>query len=194
MSKKLFDVQPQWCRKPLDVSLVNNFESLSNHMKRLVTFDPSDAYDRLNAANAIDPFERYNSVSVSLLFPKKDGFCACGCGKKLTGRQRVWAGNDCQNFALNVQCIISGHSHLLTLCEIIFGKNCSVCGKPEDGIVNELDHKYPVKFGGSGGWLTNYEFKCKKCHREKTNADFGWKQGANTNQFKIEFEEWLNKQ
>ena len=32
---------------------------------------------------------------------------------------------------------------------------------------------FPVKFGGAGGWLSNYEFKCKNA-TEKTNKDFGF--------------------
>lgn len=40
----------------------------------------------------------------------------------------------------------------------------------------KVDHIFPVKLGGGGGWLSNYQLLCHKCHVEKTNEDFGWKQ------------------
>jgi 5-methylcytosine-specific restriction endonuclease McrA len=173
----LFEKQPEWCRQKLDAAMVKNFDKLHENLKRLVLFDPTEAYNRIDAANAIDPFRRYNSVSIGLLFPKaKEKVCSCGCGTNLTGRQTVWAGKECTKLPLNVQTVISGHSHLLSLCRGIFGSECVVCGisESDSGHTHELDHKYPVKFGGAGGWLSNYEFKCKKCHRDKTNNDFGF--------------------
>lgn len=173
----LFDKQPEWCRQPLDITTIKHFDKLHPNMKRLAQFDPTEAYKRIDAANAINPFSRYNSVRIGLLFPKnQEGLCACGCGTKLTGRQTVWAGKDCQQLPLNVQTVISGHSHILTVCRLIFSKKCVVCDCDEEKETHELDHKYPVKFGGAGGWLTNYEWKCKKCHRDKTNRDFNFKQ------------------
>ena len=171
----LFDTQPEWCRHVLDISTIKNFNKLHNNMKRLVAFDPTEAYKRIDQANAIDPFKRYNSVTIGLLFPKQDKICSCGCGTKLTGRQTVWAG-DCHAMALNVQSVVSCHSHILTICRLIFGSDCVICGSIETHSTHELDHKYPVKFGGAGGWLSNYEFKCKECHRAKTNKDFNFKQ------------------
>jgi len=83
-----------------------------------------------------------------------------------------------EDFAFNVFAIISGYSNTISnFIRHYYGSdNCHVC----DGNIlyetNELDHIYPVKFGGGGGWLSNYKYKCKKCHREKTNTDFGFKQ------------------
>jgi 5-methylcytosine-specific restriction endonuclease McrA len=55
-------------------------------------------------------------------------------------------------------------------------RKCNHCGA-EDCIL-DLDHKTPVKFSGGGKWLDNYQYLCKKCHRIKTNSDFGWKKQA----------------
>jgi 5-methylcytosine-specific restriction endonuclease McrA len=173
----LFESQPNWCREKLDISKIKNFDSLSTNLKNIVLFDPSEIYKRIDDANVINPFNRYNSISIGLLFPQlESGLCRCGCGTPLIGRRRVWANDKCKNLPINVQCIISGHSTILTICRFVFGSECSVCGisERESCHTHELDHKHPVKFGGSGGWLSNYEFKCKKCHREKTNKDFGF--------------------
>lgn len=172
----LFDKQPEWCRQKLDITTIKHFDKLHDNLKCIAMFDPTEAYKRIDAANAINPFRRHNSVSIGTIFPKQKGLCACGCGTKLTGRQTVWASKECQELPVNVQMIISGHSHLLGICRQIFTSDCVVCGAKEDWKTHELDHKYPVKFGGAGGWLTNYEFKCKKCHRDKTNRDFNFKQ------------------
>lgn len=173
--KSLFDVQPEWCRAKLDLSRVRDFEALNDRFKRLALFDPTESYTRISS---IDPFSRYNTVFVGAIFPKQKGVCACGCGKELTGRRTVWASDECNRFAVNVQIVISGHSSLLDICRVLFGKDCYRCGKSEleTQETHELDHLHPVKLGGGGGWLSNYEFKCKKCHRTKTNLDFGWKQ------------------
>lgn len=175
----LFDNQPEWCREPLNISQIPNFNKLNKNIQRLALFDPRGAYDRIDKANAINPFKRYNTVNMLLIFPNRnDGYCSCGCGRKLTGRQTRWASKECQTLPTNVQAVMSGHSHLTSLLRRIFGDNCAVCGISEydSHKTHELDHKYPVKFGGGGGWLGNYEFKCPKCHREKTNKDFGFKQ------------------
>lgn len=55
---------------------------------------------------------------------------------------------------------------------IYYGDGCDECECDS----YEIDHRWPVKFGGGGGWLSNYKKLCKTCHRKKTNSDFGWKQ------------------
>lgn len=39
----------------------------------------------------------------------------------------------------------------------------------------DIDHIVPVKLGGGGCWLSNYQPLCKPCHKTKTVADFNWK-------------------
>ena len=126
-----------------------------------------------------------------LLFPdKKDGLCSCGCGIPINGKNRRWATDDCRKFADAIFAIIGGYSGDIRriLRHYACGYICEICeakDSPENPI--ELDHIFPVKFGGGGGWLSNYMFKCRKCHREKTNSDFGWKQKTNNSQTKIRF-------
>ncbi len=175
---RLFEKQPEWCRYPLDMNTVADFDGLHDRVKALVLFDPTEAYRRIDVADVINPFKRHNSVPIELIFPKiEGGVCRCGCNKRLTGRQTVWASEECRSMPLNVQMIICGHSGILNICRLIFGSDCIDCGRTEfdSHDVHELDHKHPVKFGGAGGWLSNYGFRCKRCHREKTNKDFGFK-------------------
>lgn len=49
----------------------------------------------------------------------------------------------------------------------------------------KLDHIVPVKFGGGGCWLNNYQLLCHNCHVQKTNLDFGWKQNLDSNNLQI---------
>lgn len=173
---KLFDVQPYECRKPLDF-LNNKAANWNPIQKRVFFFDPTPIYERINEAGLLNPYQRQCSVSINFLFPQIEKKCACGCGKELIGRQKRWASKECYNFAFNVFAIIGGYTNTLRQYRNIFigGYKCEVCGEPEHYTPVELDHIYPVKFGGGGGWLSNYQFKCKKCHREKTNKDFGFK-------------------
>lgn len=173
----LFEKQPEWCRERLEATKIKRFDKLSFIKKALVLFDPSEVYLRIDAAAVLNPFQRYNSIPIDLICPKPiEKVCACGCGKPLTGRQTVWASKECTRLPLAIQTIISGHSHLRSICQHIFTSNCVVCGvsEAESDCAHELDHKHPVKHGGGGGWLSNYEFKCKACHRDKTNKDFNF--------------------
>lgn len=178
---KLFDIQPYECRKPLDLPN-NKAVNWKPTPKRVFFFDPTPLYERINEARLLNPYQRQCTVSISFLFPQIEKKCACGCGKELTGRQKRWASKECNDFAYAVFAIISGYTNTLRQYRNLFigGYKCEVCGEPELYEPVELDHIYPVKFGGGGGWLSNYQFKCKKCHREKTNKDFGFKQNVIT--------------
>jgi 5-methylcytosine-specific restriction endonuclease McrA len=173
---KLYDIQPSWCRKPLDL-INNNAIILNPIVKRVFFFDPTHIYDKINQKNLLNPYQRRCSVPMSELFEDKNGKCACGCGKQLEGRRKRWTTDECNSFANMVFQIISGDATTLRMLRSRYagGYNCEICGMNDYNEVIELDHIFPVKFGGGGGWLSNYQFKCKKCHREKTNADFGFK-------------------
>lgn len=175
--KKLFDIQPASCRAPLGIQ-ENNAVRWSNIHKRVFFFDPTPLYEKINEHGVLDPFKRQHTVSMKFLFESTGNKCACGCGEELSGRRKKWASKDCMNFALAVFYIISGYSSIIRSFRSAFigGYKCEVCGEKELFEPMELDHLHPVKFGGGGGWLSNYQFKCKKCHREKTNRDFGFKQ------------------
>lgn len=169
----LFESQPSECRLPL--TLERKVVTRNKSLKRLLSYDPSEIYKRLHESNGLNPFKRHSKINFSILFPRVDGVCSCGCGKKLKGRQRRWASVDCRNLAATVYYVISGNTtYLRKLRKIIIGGYyCEVCLKQESKL--ELDHLIPVKHGGGGCWLSNYQFKCKHCHRIKTNADFGYK-------------------
>jgi len=178
----LFDNQPPECRQKLDISKVRDFDKLHEQMQKLVLYDPSEVYERLDKLKSINPFKRFNSIGMCFIFPPKgNGICSCGCGKQLTGRQSVWGGSICRRFPLNIQAVLSGHSLLRSICTNIFSSDCVDCGisEWESKAVHELDHICPVKLGGGCSWLNNYEFRCKTCHRKKTNKDFGFKEFKN---------------
>jgi 5-methylcytosine-specific restriction endonuclease McrA len=106
------------------------------------------------------------------MFPKVDGMCSCGCGKPLTGKQKRWASEPCNTFATDIYFIICGYQGTVERFMLRYlGHKCS-CGEIY-GL--ELDHIVPVKHGGGGCWLNNYQWLCAKCHRLKTNKDFGFK-------------------
>jgi 5-methylcytosine-specific restriction endonuclease McrA len=177
---KLFEVQPDWCRKPLpikeDLHISDELEGESvERIKRVLFFDPAEAYQRIG--HLINPYQRYTSVGMGLLFPTKEkGLCACGCGKQIdksSGRRR-WATDECNNFAQAVWCIIAGVPDMINkYLRLYHGDGCAECGDPQHGI--ELDHCHPVSRGGGGAWLSNYKRLCVLHHRHKTNTDFGWK-------------------
>ena len=168
---KLFEIQPEWCRQKIDTPPIDKY--ILPYQKKVIEFDPSVIYQRINELNVARPFERHHSIGMALLFPPNGSFCACGCGELLTGRRRRWASDDCNNFADSVFSIIAGYRDTIAFyIGLIKGYSCIKCNKSNDC---ELDHIHPIKFGGGNSWLSNYEFKCKPCHREKTNTDFGFK-------------------
>ncbi|WP_218033540.1 HNH endonuclease [Adhaeribacter aerolatus] len=140
--------------------------------ERVIFFDPQDIYTQVK----INAFRRIQShLAFPDMFPdRKDGLCSCGCGIALTGRRRRWATNDCTKFATAVWAIIDGqvgtYEYYLGKYQ---GRKCAVCRSRRN---LKVDHIIPVKYGGGGCWLSNFQLLCHACHVEKTNADFGWKQ------------------
>lgn len=177
----LFDIQPYECRKPLELP-TNNAVNWKPIPKRVFFFDPTPLYERINEAKVLNPFQRQCTVSMTFLFINEDNKCGCGCGKELSGRKKRWASKECSDFAFAVFAIIGGYTNTLRNYRSLFigGAKCEICNDIPQYEPLELDHIYPVKFGGGGGWLSNYQFKCKQCHREKTNKDFGFKQNVVT--------------
>jgi hypothetical protein len=170
----LFENQPSIYRQKIHVD-VKKIPKAQEHLRRLFSFEPSVIYERIEESGNFDIYKRHFSVPMDILFPKIEGECSCGCGEKLTGRRTRWSSDVCYKFANAVFLIIAGHASSLRFYrkKIIGSIRCEICGSTHN---IELDHIYPVKFGGGGGWLSNYMFKCKKCHVDKTNADFGFKQ------------------
>lgn len=139
--------------------------------KRVLFYNPAEIYER----TPVDVYRRIqNQLEFSILFPsKKDKTCACGCGGPLQGRRTRWATNECSRFAAEVWRIIDGqtapiHAYLRRY----YGNACATCGTARN---LKVDHIIPVKHGGGGSWLNNFQLLCHQCHVLKTNNDFGWK-------------------
>lgn len=165
--------------------IVNDINKINENYRDILTLDPSIYYERIE--HRIKPYQRFQSISIVELFPQKeDGTCACGCGVLLKGRNRRWATKECQKLPLQILYVLKGDSKFIAnILYNVYGLVCSVCGKHSNELKRpnekdyrspiELEHTIPIKHGGGGGWLGNYTFHCFKCHREKTNKDFGFK-------------------
>jgi 5-methylcytosine-specific restriction endonuclease McrA len=146
-------------------------------INRIKAFDPSGI--------RVDRHKRTQSIPMSQMFPPIPGYCSCGCGLPLTGRRTRWATDECSLFAGDVHAIICGHSSItMWYFEKLHPKECCRCGAKDmrqeykNGLsvsLIKLDHIVPVKLGGGGCWLDNYQWLCHDCHVSKTNEDFGWK-------------------
>jgi len=117
----------------------------------------------------INPLKRYQKgLSMHHLYPKRDdGYCACGCNKKLEGRRRRWYNDLCQSEALMNFYVIKGDQAYIRhyLYQIDQGA-CRFCGDITSNW--EADHIIPVFLGGGGKGLDNFQTLCKSCHLEKT--------------------------
>lgn len=173
----LFSEQPAWCRAPLPL---RDFSIFGNKTVRILSFDPTPVYDRIS--NLIDPYTRTQAmVQIDDIFPSPIGkVCACGCGHKLTGRQTRYASEACGEWCSDISGIIRGHSGTVNLFfrqynRIIHGFSdfCIRCESTDQETF--VDHIVPVKYGGGGCWLSNYQLLCHRCHRIKTCQDFGLK-------------------
>lgn len=166
---------------------------LIKRFERVLFFDPSELYSKIE--HLIKPTHRHQGLGMDVLFPKIEKFCACGCGKLAVQStefkedgvtptwQRKWHSDECGAFAGDVLSIINNYfGKPAKYIDLYYGHKCVNCDSTHQ---LELDHIVGVKHGGGGCWLSNYEWKCAKCHREKTNSDFGFKQ-QNKNQLSIE--------
>jgi hypothetical protein len=117
----------------------------------------------------INPKKRFQTgLKVTHLFPVIDGYCACGCGIKLSGRKRKWATNDCSLNAYITTAIIKGNNEVIR--NILYqrdGGYCKNCGIYDSAW--EADHIIPVHKGGGACDITNFQTLCTSCHSLKTN-------------------------
>jgi len=173
---KILEKQPAWCREPMPFKEELHWRhkdtpARQEAYRRVIFTDPTAMYQR--GYPYINPFARWTPIPMAILFLKKEKHCSCGCGRELTGRQTRWATEMCSYYAGEVYSIIAGSMDTIDkYLGLYYGDGCSEC---ESKSGYEIDHKWPVKFGGGGGWLSNYIRLCNKCHRNKTNKDFGWK-------------------
>lgn len=195
-SSNLFETQPESCRLPLQkkeiiyTDYIKGRLDLIKRYERVLFYDPTELYKRIG--HLIDPHKRHSGLSMDQVFPKLEKYCACGCGQEAEASspdiknpwQRKWSkGFGCQEFAGDVLSIINNYfKKPVTYMKLYVGNICEECNEC-DG--EELDHIIGVKHGGGGCWLSNYKWLCAKCHRNKTNTDFGFK-GMSKTQINIE--------
>lgn len=150
-----------------------------DYQLRVLFFDPKPIYDRID----VNHFLRIQSVPIGKMFPEIDKFCGCGCGVELSGRRKRWATDQCKYFAQAVWGIINGHSEIISSYLNLYHGiiACVECGLTDsykeyaNGLcVNSIhkDHIIPVFKGGGGCWLSNYQYLCDNCHKQKTKTDF----------------------
>jgi 5-methylcytosine-specific restriction endonuclease McrA len=149
-----------------------------DYQLRVLFLDPKSIYDRIN----VNHFVRVQSISIADIFPLNENLCGCGCGSQVTGRRRRWAKDSCKYFAQAVWGIINGHSEIISSYLNLYNGSiaCVKCGLTDsykefkNGMsVNAIhkDHIIPVFKGGGGCWLSNYQYLCDACHKEKTKND-----------------------
>ena len=179
----LFEMQPECCRQPLAPRPLMLRGRLAGIIQRVIAYDPQPAFERIaGTANPLKRIQVRTDISMQQLFPKKrDGYCDCGCGRSLTGRQTRWAEPACSEFVWYVYAIIAGRREEIRRClRAYYGRKCTDCGKMplkysagkgrmRSGM--ETDHIIPVHQGGGACWLSNYRPLCVGCHKQKTSSN-----------------------
>ena len=138
--------------------------------RNVMFFDPRPVLERVK----IDHSKRHPSVRIGDIFPANGSICSCGCNRPLSGRRKRWYSSDCSKFANAVWAIFSGRLEFVrNRIAKYYGWKCAHCGEETTDL--HCDHILPVKHGGGGWWLGNYQLLCHKCHKIKTNQDFNYK-------------------
>ncbi len=153
--------------------------------ERVLFFDPIELYKKVS--DKLDPNKRHQKIQMDDLFPKKEEVkCACGCDaipKSGEGWHVKWATDECAGFAGDVLSIMNNYfGRPAYYISLYYGKKCTECEGTSD---LELDHIIGVKHGGGVCWLSNYVWRCKKCHTKKTNKDFNKGEYKNPEQLKL---------
>ena len=119
-------------------------------------------------------------VGLHVLFPhRKDGLCACGCGKSLPPNKRRWASQECVDRVLPEYYIWKGNPGYIRAR--LFDRDsgiCAKCGKFDEKW--QADHIIAVVNGGGCCGLDGYQTLCISCHKEKTRADVKLARTRNT--------------
>lgn len=132
------------------------------------------------ARGIINPYSRRQKhlAALHICPAKKDGYCDCGCGEKLTGRQQRWATKDCSAKVYRLYNILQSNAkeikHILREQDGACCKNCGIMEneRVQDELVQlQVDHIHPIHKGGGGMGLWNFQLLCVSCHKEKTKQD-----------------------
>lgn len=117
----------------------------------------------------IDKYRRYQrGLTIHDLFPTIKNYCACGCGKKLTGKQKRWATNHCRENALIFYFVVKGDTEVIR--NLIFKRDKGVCNMCKNKAPQwEADHIISICNGGGGCFLDNFQTLCISCHKLKTS-------------------------
>lgn len=106
-------------------------------------------------------------LTLNDVYPNIEGFCACGCGEKLTARQRKWSSGKCRDLAFLNFSVVKGDTVIIR--HMLYSTDqgaCRNCGEITDNW--QADHILPVCKGGGGSSLDNFQTLCLACHQEKT--------------------------
>lgn len=155
----------------LQLEYRDEYEQLDAVDKRILFSDPIPFYEKIKECVDHSSRRQTGRFRMETIFPaKKDGICDCGCGQKLTGRQRRWASKDCEKFTVSVYWIFYGDVDLVkSLLFRLHGNACYCCGEVTWNL--HLDHIIPVFKGGGGCWISNFQLLCVDCHKAKTKVD-----------------------
>jgi 5-methylcytosine-specific restriction endonuclease McrA len=189
--RDLFQIQPPSCRQPLPVKKLPSpvFTHNKAVIERVILFNPEKQYEKIR--HIVNPYARHQLYRDTKelfhshhMFPdEQNGLCGCGCSQPLTGRRTRWASNTCSRFVDYVYYVIYGRGVEIKRCLANYygGIFCHQCGDADHQGVEtsmgwrtgyEIDHIYPVHLGGGSCWLSNYQFLCITCHKEKSKQDY----------------------
>jgi 5-methylcytosine-specific restriction endonuclease McrA len=111
---------------------------------------------------------RQKHLTMADYAPNINNMCACGCGVELTGRKKRWATSDCATRCYEEFSIIKGNTSAIR--KALFSYDYGYCR--ECGVYDskwQADHITPVKNGGGGCNIFNFQTLCPHCHVKKTN-------------------------
>lgn len=184
--------------------IIDDMSSIPKRFHRVLSINPSIFYERAETLSFFSYYKRYNTVFSDTIFPQEDkSICACGCKRKLSGRRKRWATDDCKDFSNYVISILMGRVDTIRMIMsyLYGGYKCIKCNRSDDDFEAKpypiraeyddidkylkdynkwmydvsskihLDHIIPVHQGGGACWLSNYQFLCIDCHKEKSKKE-----------------------
>lgn len=119
-------------------------------------------------AKVVTHTNRYQvGLTLSCLYPAKEGGCACGCGNTLPNRKRKkWFSDECRNSAYLNFAVVKGDNSIIR--RLVFDRDGGAC--KSCGLISETwqaDHIKPVYKGGGACDLSNFQTLCVDCHKDK---------------------------